>query len=99
MPTLLTVHEGTNSNIAISNIFVVMKNAFTTDNLFSQFPNTHDKGGFTVGSIIISINPKPIKNFINSMPMFELQNEAILVHPVALPSVHYCNDLDANEMK
>eukprot|EP00957_Ditylum_brightwellii_P094432 7190775-Ditylum_brightwellii.AAC.1 len=83
----------------MDNIFVVMQNARTNDSLFNQVPNAHDNGGFTIASIIIVVNPKPIKKFMDGMPMIESQDQAILVRSMALPSVPYCNALDAKEMK
>ena len=80
-------------------IFVVMQNSTTNSVLFNRFPNARDNGGFTIGSILIFVNPKPIEKFMNGMPMLESQDQAILARPMVLKSIPFRNDLDGNEMK
>ena len=80
-------------------MFVVMQNSTTNNNLFNRFPNARDNGGFTIGSIIIFVNPKPIEKFMNGMPMLESQDQAILAKPMVCSAIPFRNDLDANEMK
>ena len=93
------IYDGSQQNIPMDIMFVVMQNSNTNNFLFNRFPNARDNGGFTIGSIIIFVNPKPIEKFMNGMPMLESQDQAILARPMVCSRIPFRNDLDANEMK
>ena len=76
-----------------------MQNAVTNTSLSNHFPDARDNGVFTIGSIIIFVNPKPIEKDMIRLPMVESQDQAILASPTVLTAVPFCNDLDGNEMK
>lgn len=80
-------------------IFVIMQNFNSNENLFNRFPNARDNGKFTIGSILLIVNPRPITKYMNQIPMIETEEQAILAHTMILPKVSLMDDLDAHEMK
>ena len=93
------IYEGSQEKVSMDIMFVVMQNSTTNNNLFNRFPSARDNGGFTIGSMIIFVNPKPIEKFMNGMPLLESQDLAILARPMVCTPIPFRNDLDANEMK
>ena len=93
------VYDGINESAPMDAIFVVMQNSVSNASLFNRFPNARDNGGFTIGSILIFVNPKPIEKYMSGLPMIESQDQAILASPTVCTPIPFRNDLDGNEMK
>ena len=72
----LPVHDGAKGSFSsIDSMFVVM-----CTSLFNRFTNACN-GLFTIGSIIIFVNPKPIEKHMNGLLMVEAEDQATLASP------------------
>ena len=70
-----------------NNIFVVMQNSTKNENLFNMFPNAGDNGKFTIGSILLIVNPRTIMKHTNQIPIIETEEQSILAQSMIIPKV------------
>ena len=83
----------------ISRLFYVMQNSSTNVNFFDRNTNFRDNGICTIGTLFGIVNPDPIENYMQGIPMITTKERAIILQPFVHRPVPMSNDIGGNEMK
>ena len=80
-------------------LFYVMQNNTTNVNFFDRNTNFRDNGVCTIGTLFAIVNPDPIENYMQGIPMITTKERAIILQPFVHRPVAMSNDIGGNEMK
>jgi hypothetical protein len=80
-------------------ICYIVQDGTTNTELFNRNTNFCHNGTITIGSILVIVNPDPVKSFVQCIPMITSSERAIAVQPIAHPTIPLNNDMDGDECK
>ena len=82
-----------------NHLFCVVQSSTSNTFFFNRFTNTRDNVVFSIVCLISVVNPDPIEDFINGVPVIASNEQDILMRPTIHSPIPMHNDLEANESK
>ena len=80
-------------------LFYVMQNSTTNVTFFDRNTNFRDNGVCTISTLFAIVNPDPIENYMQGIPMITTKERAIILQPMVHRPIAMPNDIGGNEMK
>ena len=79
-----------------NHLFFVIQRHTSNTVFFNRFLNSRDNGVFTIGSLISIVNPDPIEDYMNCVPIIVSNKQSIRMLPMNHSPIPMHNDLEAN---
>ena len=80
-------------------LFCVIQSSTSDTVFFPVFLNDIENGVFRTGFLIVIVNPDPIEDYINCVPIIVSNEQSILMLPMNQSPIPMQNDLKANTLK
>ena len=78
-------------------LFFVIKSSTSNNIFFNRFINARDDGVFSISYITAIVNPDPIEDYMNGVPIIVSNKQSILILPINHSSNCMRKNLEANE--
>ena len=80
-------------------LFCVIKSYASNTVFFHIFPNARYNGIFIIGYLFDIVNPDPVEDYMNGVPIIVPNEQSILMLPMNCSPIPMHNDLEANKLK
>ena len=78
-------------------LFCFIQSSTSNTVFFNIFINARDNSVFSIGSLIAIVNPDPIEDYMNGVPIIVSNEQSILMLPMNHSPIPMRNDLEANQ--
>jgi hypothetical protein len=63
-------------------LFYMIMNSTSNKDLFEHNSNFRDNGVITIGTLMLIVNPDPVENFLNKIPIVTTKERAVVFKPI-----------------
>ena len=82
-----------------NSLFYMIMNSTSNTHLFERNTNFRDNGIISIGTLLLIVNPDPVENFLNGIPILSTMERAVVLNPRTLTQVPLSNNIEGNESR
>ena len=82
-----------------NSLFYMIMNSTTNTHLFERNTNFRDNGTISIGTLLMIVNPDPVENFMNGIPILSTKERAVVLNSRTFTQVPLSNNIEGNESR